>query len=171
MDDYLVAVFDDYSQLGNAILGVKNKNSNAKISLIGLNPGDSLVERKLEGDEELDQTIGDIFKGSLSSSVLNEIGSVNQIEVSGLGGLVLSGELGDILSISGFLTGEKLGGIQSALINDLGLSEDEAVKYANYVSNGQALLLVRAENKDEINETLENFGALDIRTQKIISPK
>jgi hypothetical protein len=170
MNQYIIGVFDSFNQSGDVIFYLKDKSFN-HLSLIGLNPSDSIVSGKLEGDEELSESIGPIESGALTGAVIVALESIIQIDVPRLGSLILGGEIADILSISEYLQGEKLGGLTKAFEKDLGFNRNNSIKYADNISNGQVLVLVKSSKSKIVLRIFDEFGALENDVIKLISPK
>ncbi len=105
--------------------------------------------------------------GGLLGGTLGLLVGVGALAIPGVGPLIAAGPL--LAALSGAAAGATVGGVAGALIG-LGIPELEAKRYENRITEGNILISVHAESRDEVNrakEVMENAGAEDISTTSI----
>ncbi|MEY4544078.1 MAG: hypothetical protein RL685_273 [Pseudomonadota bacterium] len=102
--------------------------------------------------------------GGLLGGGLGLLAGIGTLAIPGLGPFIAAGPI--MAALSGAAAGATVGGIAGALIG-LGIPEVEAKRYAGKVHDGNILLSVHIEDKDEgsrAKKILEAGGAADVAT-------
>lgn len=108
-------------------------------------------------------TTGGVTGGVLGGAFGWLVG-IGALAIPGVGPLIAAGPI--MAALGGAAVGGALGGITGALIG-LGIPEYEAKRYEGKIKDGNVLISVHTENRDEISrasDIFKNAGAEDIST-------
>jgi hypothetical protein len=108
-------------------------------------------------------TTGGVTGGVLGGA-LGWLVGIGALAIPGVGPFIAAGPI--MAALGGAAIGGAVGGIAGALIG-LGIPEYEAKRYEGKIKNGNVLISVHTENRDEINrakDIFKNAGAEDIST-------
>ena len=105
--------------------------------------------------------------GGVLGGSLGLLAGIGALAIPGVGPLIAAGPL--LAAVSGAAAGATVGGIAGGLIG-LGMPEIEAKRYENRIAEGNILISVIAETRDEVSrakDVLENAGVEDISVASI----
>ena len=100
--------------------------------------------------------------GGVVGGALGWLAGIGALAIPGVGPFIAAGPI--MAALGGAAVGGAVGGITGALIG-LGIPEYEAKRYEGKVKNGNVLISVHTEDRDEISrakEIFKNAGAEDI---------
>ncbi|MGD9765182.1 MAG: hypothetical protein AB7V27_15875 [Candidatus Binatia bacterium] len=100
--------------------------------------------------------------GGLLGGTLGWLAGIGTLAIPGLGPFIAAGPI--MAALGGAAVGAAAGGVTGALVG-LGIPEYEAKRYEGKVKDGNILLSVHTENRDEVSrakEIFKNRGADDI---------
>ena len=100
--------------------------------------------------------------GGVVGAALGWLAGIGALAIPGVGPFIAAGPI--MAALGGAAVGGTVGGITGALIG-LGIPEYEAKRYEGKVKNGNVLISVHTEDRDEISrakEIFKNAGAEDI---------
>ena len=106
--------------------------------------------------------VGGAATGGVIGGTLGLLVGIGALAIPGVGPLIAAGPL--LAALSGAAAGATVGGIAGGLIG-LGIPEIEAKRYENRISEGNILISVHAETRDEVSRAkkiLNEVGAEDI---------
>jgi hypothetical protein len=174
MTKTVLGVFHDRNGAEDAIDELRDRDYNPKdISIV--------MRNREEAKEVADNTGAGVASGAATGATTGAVvgglaGLLAAVALPGLGAFLIGGPIAAALgltgaaasTVSGAATGAVAGGLLGALTG-LGLSEDDARVYQDYVNEGGILIAVPARRGEEteVRDVLDEFGADQIRT---ISP-
>ncbi len=164
MSQTIVGIFDNYSSAENAAHQIKQ---------IGLKPDDISILAKhsdhsyhTEDDKSdyngalINDNISDgVVTGTVLGSLAGLLVGIGTVVVPGLGVIAAAGP------IVGLISGAVTGGVVGGLI-DLGIPEDDSMRYESDIKDGKILLTMHCsdDNISKVSEILRNSGAIRIET-------
>lgn len=147
-EKYVVGYYDTEREAVHAIEKLKREGyRNEDISVISKNKEDAdhITE---ETDTKAPEGAA---AGAATGGVLGGLGGVlaglGTLAIPGIGPVVAAGPI--VAGITGAAAGASVGGLAGALIG-MGIPEDEARQYSEYVNEGKILVLVDQEKKDPL---------------------
>lgn len=162
-DKSVLAIFQTDAQARDAVSQLRMEGfSDADISAIapkGVNTAKLGVEKETKAPEGV--TTG-ATTGGVVGGALGFLAGVGALAIPGLGPLIAAGPI--MATLAGLGAGAALGGIAGGLIG-LGIPEDEAKKYENFVKEGNILLAVHTDTADlekRANEILDACGGREV---------
>lgn len=106
--------------------------------------------------------------GVLLGGTLGWMAGIGALAIPGLGPFIAAGPI--MAALGGAAIGGTAGGVTGGLAG-LGFSEYEAKQVETYLKDGNALISVRVENKDEVSrakEIYDDLGAKHISVQGVV---
>ena len=108
--------------------------------------------------------IAGVGAGGVVGGALGLLAGIGTLAIPGVGPFIAAGPI--MAALSGAAAGATVGGIAGALIG-LGIPELEAKRYAGKVKDGNILISVHTDDRDEVGrakKVLEAAGAQDVST-------
>jgi len=108
--------------------------------------------------------------GGVAGGILGLLAGIGALAIPGVGPLIAAGPI--LAALSGVAVGATVGGVAGALVG-LGIPEVEAKMYEGKVKNGNILVAVHTDDKEQIKrarDIFENAGAEDIKTTTARKP-
>ena len=105
--------------------------------------------------------------GGITGGVLGLLAGIGSLAIPGVGPLIAAGPI--MAALSGAAVGATTGGIVGGLVG-LGIPEIEAKRYEEKLKNGNYVIAVDADDRDEVaraKELFKNEGADDITTSSL----
>jgi hypothetical protein len=105
--------------------------------------------------------------GGITGGVLGLLAGIGSLAIPGVGPLIAAGPI--MAALSGAAVGATTGGIVGGLVG-LGIPEIEAKRYEEKLKNGNYVIAVDADDRDEVNrakELFKNEGADDITSSSL----
>jgi uncharacterized membrane protein len=151
----------------NTILGVFDDAAAARRAMDELRASSlefrdfSVIARSGEGAADHDHLSAG--EGAAVGAVWGGLVGLAALLIPGVGPFVAGGAL--FAALTGAATGAVVGGVAGALIDNAGLSEEEARGYEALVHGGKTLVAVKADdaNQEEVRRILAGAGAVSLR--------
>lgn len=108
--------------------------------------------------------------GGVLGGALGWLAGIGALAIPGLGPFIAAGPI--MAALSGAAVGAAVGGLTGALVG-MGVPEFEAKRYESKIKDGNILISVHSENRDETRRAKEIFeeqGASDISTSSESTP-
>jgi uncharacterized membrane protein len=158
----------------NTIIGVFNEPVAARravdaLQASSLKLGDVSLISRTEGRAKAAGHDGDVSagEGAAVGAVWGGLVGLAALLIPGIGPFVAFGALG--AALTGAVTGAVVGGITAALVDFSGIPAEEARAYETMVTEGKALVAVKARDEDssEVHSILTAAGADSIRDDEV----
>lgn len=167
----ITAFFAHYDDAAKAVRRLEATDiANMDISLVAGNPNDAYshhATRKLEQDDEGVEGGAEVGAtvGTLTGGGMGLLAGLGMLAIPGFGPVVAAGWLASILVGAG--AGAALGGVVGALVG-AGLSEEEALTYAEGLRRGGALVTARVDEADvdTVRTIFGEEGSVDLEREK-----
>ncbi|OAS19707.1 general stress protein [Paenibacillus oryzisoli] len=147
MSKHIVGVFNTEEEAIRVINQLKAEGYHSgELSVVGRNRDDlDHIEEATETKAEEGLATG-AATGGVLGGVTGLLVSIGALAIPGVGPIIAAGPIVAILT--GAAVGAGAGGLVGGLIG-LGIPENEAMKYHDYVQNGKVLVLVDSDNDTE----------------------
>src|SRR5690349_17216396 len=156
----IIGVFDDPMMARRAVDTLRS--SSLKLDDVSLIAPTDERARAAGGDEDVSAG-----EGAAIGAVWGGLVGLAALLIPGIGPFIAFGALG--AALTGAVTGAVVGGITAALVDFSGIPEDEARAYETMLTEGKALVAVKARDEDteEVHRMLMSAGADSIRDDEV----
>jgi hypothetical protein len=139
----IVGVFDSDMEARSAIDGLKQQGYSAdEISVIGKNKDDMKEIKEATGTKAPEGAATGAATGGVAGGVTGLLAGLGLLAIPGIGPILAAGPIA--AALTGAAVGAGAGGIVGGLIG-MGIPEDEAKRYNEYVDQGKILVMVDSD--------------------------
>jgi hypothetical protein len=160
----IVGVFDTEQGAVNAIEGLKQQGYTSEdISVLGKNKGDMDNVTHETGTKAPEGAAAGASTGGVIGGAAGLLAGLGLLAIPGVGPILAAGPIA--AALTGAAVGAGAGGIVGGLIG-MGIPEDDAKKYSQYVDEGKILVLVDsdADRNDSVYDNFRNNHSLNSDT-------
>ncbi|MFF2156688.1 general stress protein [Paenibacillus chitinolyticus] len=164
MDKKIVGVFDTEREAIQAIDGLKQQGFHADdISVIAKDKQDSADILDETGTKAPEGVATGAATGGVLGGVTGLLAGIGALAIPGVGPFIAAGPIA--ATLTGAAVGAGAGGLVGGLVG-MGIPEDEAQQYDNYVKDGKILVLVDsdAERDAHVYDTFRTNRSLNAST-------
>ncbi|MFC5650499.1 general stress protein [Paenibacillus solisilvae] len=157
----IVGVFDSEAEAIRAIEGLKREGyTSDEISIISKNREDLEAVTEETGTKAPEGTATGMATGGVLGGITGLLAGIGLLAIPGIGPILAAGPI--VATLTGAVAGAGAGGLVGGLIG-LGIPEDEAHAYNDYVNDGRILVLVdsRAERDHSVYDTFRTNNSLN----------
>ncbi len=165
MKNLVIGIIADREHANMAVDELNNKNYTKEISTIVKEDIGSEIKTTQDKQEVKEGTTSGAVAGGILGALVGLLATATTVAVPGLGTVLVTGPLLTLLGATG---GAITGGIVGALV-DMGVPEEKAKLFQDYISRGEILIAVTAEEdrEEEVSTILQNHGARDVFTAMV----
>ncbi|GED12178.1 general stress protein [Aneurinibacillus migulanus] len=160
-DKKIIGVFHTHDEAVRAIETLKNKGYRSEDISVIAKDRDRMESIEEETDTKLEEGLA---AGATTGGVLGGLAGllvgIGALAIPGVGPIVAAGPIA--ATLGGAVVGAGAGGLVGALVG-MGIPEDEAKEYEEYLNQGEILVMVDAdaEREHHVYDTFRNNNALN----------
>ncbi|GIP27244.1 hypothetical protein J23TS9_23740 [Paenibacillus sp. J23TS9] len=145
-DKKIVGVFETEQEASRAIEGLQRYGFPSKdISVITKDREDLESITEDTGTKAPEGVAAGVATGGMLGGITGLLAGIGALAIPGIGPILAAGPIA--ATLAGLAVGAGAGGMVGGLIG-LGIPEDEAKDYENYVDHGKILVIVNAQERD-----------------------
>jgi uncharacterized membrane protein len=160
-DKKIIGVFRTRDEAIRAIETLKDRGCRSEDISVIAKDQDSIGSIEEETDTKLEEGLAaGATTGGVLGGVSGLLAGIGALAIPGVGPIVAAGPIA--ATLGGAVVGAGAGGLVGALVG-MGIPEDEAKQYEEYLNEGEILVMVdaNAERKYRVYDTFRNNNALN----------
>ncbi|MEO2203942.1 general stress protein [Paenibacillus pabuli] len=160
MQKKIVGVFDTEREASQAIEGLKAQGfSSDEISVVTQDRDELKAIREETGTKAPEGVAAGAATGGVLGGVAGLLAGIGALAIPGIGPILAAGPIA--AAFTGAAVGAGAGGLVGGLVG-LGIPEEDAKQYEEYVQNGKILLLVDSTDRDsDVYDVFSNTSYLN----------